>query len=312
MTLEMPERAGDLEWAFTYPPPVNPNMVNTLRPLVLQDSTFAVPAAPVVPVPPAARRYRDLIELAHGPTGAPNLAEHVWLREQQVSSAELLHMIVTRGPAADAEIISHFRDDEVTDIDGDGLLEFADGWGRPIEFLRWPVGYKSVFQSLNGVVSSVDRTISPNGHRMIPLIYSTGGDGIADMVTRSSPPSAADLFSYHDCGYDPFHIILRPGASPDSAIAPESKMVIPPTGSLALASTYVQAFCRTVPGNGFQQQVTFVGGRVQRAVDPSVVPPDPGWVAVGRPFFAVGSEFDTNNDGRVNAADNVSNHDLNR
>jgi prepilin-type N-terminal cleavage/methylation domain-containing protein len=32
-------------------------------------------------------------------------------------------------------------DDEVGDIDGDGLNEFHDAWGRPIRFIRWPVGF---------------------------------------------------------------------------------------------------------------------------------------------------------------------------
>ncbi len=33
---------------------------------------------------------------------------------------------------------SEFSTSEVRDTDGDGLLEFVDGWGRPLRFYRWP------------------------------------------------------------------------------------------------------------------------------------------------------------------------------
>jgi hypothetical protein len=34
-----------------------------------------------------------------------------------------------------------FRDTDVGHVDDDGLREFHDGWGNPIEFVRWPVGF---------------------------------------------------------------------------------------------------------------------------------------------------------------------------
>ena len=36
-----------------------------------------------------------------------------------------------------------FSDKEVQDTDGDGLPEFVDGWGNPIQFFRWPILYHS-------------------------------------------------------------------------------------------------------------------------------------------------------------------------
>jgi hypothetical protein len=36
-----------------------------------------------------------------------------------------------------------FRADEIGDIDKDGAMEFWDGWGRPILFLRWPASFAS-------------------------------------------------------------------------------------------------------------------------------------------------------------------------
>src|SRR5262249_38680487 len=32
---------------------------------------------------------------------------------------------------------------EVQDTDNDGLPEFVDAWGEPLQFYRWPIGYTS-------------------------------------------------------------------------------------------------------------------------------------------------------------------------
>ena len=35
---------------------------------------------------------------------------------------------------------------EVQDTDGDGLPEFVDAWGQPLQFFRWPLLYHSELQ----------------------------------------------------------------------------------------------------------------------------------------------------------------------
>lgn len=63
-------------------------------------------------------------------------------------SAECLYLIVTTtAPGDNAERLS-FKADEVGDVDGDGLKEFLDAWGRPIQFIRWPAGMVSDLQPL--------------------------------------------------------------------------------------------------------------------------------------------------------------------
>ncbi len=47
---------------------------------------------------------------------------------------ELLYLVLTN---AAPECRATFSDRELADTDGDGLLEFVDGWGRPIRWLRW-------------------------------------------------------------------------------------------------------------------------------------------------------------------------------
>lgn len=61
-------------------------------------------------------------------------------QNEKAESAELLYYMLTRmqvfgaAPVADDE----FKPSEVQDTDGDGLMEFVDGWGRPLRFYRWP------------------------------------------------------------------------------------------------------------------------------------------------------------------------------
>ncbi len=58
----------------------------------------------------------------------------------ETESAAVLYYVVSRmqifGVAPVAE--SEFSTSEVADTDQDGLLEFVDGWGRPLRFYRWP------------------------------------------------------------------------------------------------------------------------------------------------------------------------------
>lgn len=62
--------------------------------------------------------------------------------EQNLSSAELLYLALTEGtsfglPPLDLDLIDG---QSIADTDGDGLLEFIDGWGNPIRFYNAPTG----------------------------------------------------------------------------------------------------------------------------------------------------------------------------
>ncbi len=59
--------------------------------------------------------------------------------------AECLYLIVTLA-CADGEARSQFNQNEIGDTDGDGAPEFIDGWGKPVEFVRWPLGSISPIQ----------------------------------------------------------------------------------------------------------------------------------------------------------------------
>jgi prepilin-type N-terminal cleavage/methylation domain-containing protein len=129
-------------------------------------------------------------------------------------SAECLYMIVTLA-CGDGEARSQFNQNDIGDVDGDGAPEFIDGWGKPIEFLRWAPGYYSPAQlslarlkdvgefaiknSQNAAQAAADaiaadhdpfdtfrvdtytasdwsNSVMPRGFRLLPLVVSAGRD----------------------------------------------------------------------------------------------------------------------------------------
>ena len=60
--------------------------------------------------------------------------------ESTADSSECLYFFLTEVSVGGSELpdISSFRSSELTDTDGDGLLEFQDSWGQPLRFYRWP------------------------------------------------------------------------------------------------------------------------------------------------------------------------------
>ena len=62
--------------------------------------------------------------------------------------AEMLYAILVEGSGPWGSVFNRddFTDREVRDTDGDGLPEFVDAWGQPLQFFRWPVLYHSDLQ----------------------------------------------------------------------------------------------------------------------------------------------------------------------
>lgn len=55
-------------------------------------------------------------------------------------SSELLYLALSANAVYGVPPLAtdYFSTNELTDTDGDGLLEFVDGWGQPLRFYRWP------------------------------------------------------------------------------------------------------------------------------------------------------------------------------
>ena len=117
---------------------------------------------------------------AQGPSISTNPVSATAVRHETESS-ELLYFMLTQMQVFGVPPVgeSEFRvGNEVRDTDGDGLLEFVDGWGRPLRFYRWPT-----------------RLIKPNG----PY----GGDGMPGT-------GGATVAAYGTLGTDDVAIALAP------------------------------------------------------------------------------------------------------
>lgn len=60
--------------------------------------------------------------------------------KDETESAERLYFILTEGEVFGVAPVGagEFSTSEVSDTDGDGLLEFVDGWGKPLRYYLWP------------------------------------------------------------------------------------------------------------------------------------------------------------------------------
>jgi prepilin-type N-terminal cleavage/methylation domain-containing protein len=63
-------------------------------------------------------------------------------------SAECLYLIVTTNVDSSEVSSEHISPQDWRDTDQDGMPEFIDAWGKPIEFLRWAPGFESALQPL--------------------------------------------------------------------------------------------------------------------------------------------------------------------
>ena len=60
---------------------------------------------------------------------------------QRNQEAECLYMTIMLA-TGDGEARTLFGEQDIGDTDGDGAPEFLDGWGRPIQLIRWPAGFE--------------------------------------------------------------------------------------------------------------------------------------------------------------------------
>jgi hypothetical protein len=96
----------------------------------------------------ASTRLRDLVT---GGSYIPavhrayrNRASAEWDRGN--GSAECLYMIISQMREADRSALEFFKENEIGDVDGDGMKEILDAWGKPIVWLRWAPSFVSPLQ----------------------------------------------------------------------------------------------------------------------------------------------------------------------
>lgn len=134
--------------------------------------------ASLTTLPSLTRSYKRLAERSI--EGTPPRA---WSTEFQGS--ECLYLILSTMKDHDKSALDYFSTDEIGDVDGDGMKEILDGWGRPLEFLRWTPGYTTDNLAMTDQKADVTRPdpfdpLKVDGsdtYEIRPLIYSAGPDG---------------------------------------------------------------------------------------------------------------------------------------
>jgi prepilin-type N-terminal cleavage/methylation domain-containing protein len=141
------------------------------------------------------RRYLGLVGRTNTITGQPNTADDI----RQNQGAECLYMIITLA-CGEGEARAQFGEHSIGDTDGDGAPEFLDGWGHPIDFLRWAPGFDSQIEMNSNDLAALNASdvktkiakdhdpfdifrADPNGYRLVPLIFSGGRDESEGLFT---------------------------------------------------------------------------------------------------------------------------------
>jgi prepilin-type N-terminal cleavage/methylation domain-containing protein len=116
-----------------------------------------------------------------------------WTETSQ--GAECLYLILSCMRDQEKSALDFFEPSEIGDIDGDSMPEILDGWGRPIEFLRWAPGYtiqNGALTMQTTVVADAPDPFDPlrldsTSFYLKPLIFSGGPDKEFDVFTDNVP-----------------------------------------------------------------------------------------------------------------------------
>jgi prepilin-type N-terminal cleavage/methylation domain-containing protein len=195
MRMEMPERVTDVSDG----------------PAIVLQRGAPWNVAVQMPQSSAHKRYRRLALRLAGTNWAS-----AWTEQHQGS--ECLYLIVSGMTDGDKQALDFFAPEEVGDTDGDGMKEILDGWGRPIEFLRWAPGYTLE----NGVETSqtANATLAPDPfdpakvdprwtgamppYALRPLIFSAGRDSQFDIAAKLVD-SSGNQFRFVTVQNDPYY-----------------------------------------------------------------------------------------------------------
>jgi prepilin-type N-terminal cleavage/methylation domain-containing protein len=159
LMMELPDRWSDVRGGA-----IGANANDTPNNVLQTFTAGNFPAQYLTQRPPMSnvywRRYLSLLSSTYKNTvtGNRNTVGDLW----QNQGAECLYMIVTLA-CGDGEARSQFNQNDIGDTDGDGAFEFIDGWGRPIEFLRWAPGYYSPAQLSPGRMNDIHATAVARG-----------------------------------------------------------------------------------------------------------------------------------------------------
>jgi prepilin-type N-terminal cleavage/methylation domain-containing protein len=94
----------------------------------------------------AYQRRMTSAKAARADTKNLSLTQFLSRAAERFESAECLYLIVTTNIDSSEVSSEHISPQDWADTDQDGMPEFIDAWGQPIEFLRWAPGLESPLQ----------------------------------------------------------------------------------------------------------------------------------------------------------------------
>ena len=137
IAMEMPDHPDDIKWSDKWVTAANSaTFLDTVPKRVATGLTAGlVQNRTTSRVKGLAKKLSTL-----GPSGFVPIAG--W--QNANANAELLYLIIEDSQLNGSSAIELFGASEVADTDGDGLKEFVDGFGAPIQWIRWPTGFEGL------------------------------------------------------------------------------------------------------------------------------------------------------------------------
>jgi hypothetical protein len=150
--------------------------------------------------------------------------------QPKTARAEVLYAILVegKGPLGSVFTRDDFTDKEVQDTDGDGMPEFVDAWGQPLQFYRWPLMFHSDSQkgywpnpigflgAQTGPYASVfepreQNPLDPNQTLMAPQWWASYNNG---PLGATSGNIGGGVLVFQSL----FHSLIEPNANPQSPL----------------------------------------------------------------------------------------------
>ncbi|MDE0734518.1 MAG: type II secretion system protein [Pirellulaceae bacterium] len=262
MRMEMPDRISDLAIGSVYhryQDKTNSNMdIRSLNLPGMKSPLFTAYRRRMAKV--LSSKWQNRI-LDYGAPGLPDPLK--W--SPQFEGSECLYMILATIQDGDTNGLDFFREHETGDVDGDRFPEILDGWGQPIDFIRWAPGFLGVAAS---TIQLGDQNLETDGDSgqgngdafdplkvdprwydkkplndpfaLFPLVYSMGADGAGGIATHgqiSSDASKRFVGSGGDPAKDHF-CITRHAAYPNDPFHHHGEDRIP-LGSITVPKDFV-------------------------------------------------------------------------
>jgi prepilin-type N-terminal cleavage/methylation domain-containing protein len=149
MKFEMPDRWSDIDLDLNFG--LKPNTSRDAAAILLEN------------VPTITRSYFRRYKKAFDAFGEDKVYDN--------QGAETLYMTIML-MTGDGEARTMFAAQDIGDVDEDGLPEFLDGWGRPINYVRWAPGFVIRSSLMSGDTDSDHDPFDPFRRSVKPAVLS--------------------------------------------------------------------------------------------------------------------------------------------